>query len=280
MALSKLFNKSFLTRTLSGIVLIAVLLVTFILGNYVIFGLTALLSLIGLSEVYKTVGIEKNCLGIIGYISVIVYYGLLLWKGTEYMSIFIISLLLVVMIAFVFSFPKYKVEQVMMSFFGVIYVAVLMSFLYLIRETTNDGMITIWLVIISSWGCDTCAYLAGVTMGKHKMTPLLSPKKTIEGAIGGILGAAGIGAIYGAVVGGNMEQIENAPIYFAIICACAGLVSMVGDLAASAIKRCYDIKDYGKLIPGHGGVLDRFDSVIFTAPVIYYLIYLLVYIRK
>ncbi len=70
-----------------------------------------------------------------------------------------------------------------------------------------------------------------------------------------------------------MEQIENAPIYFAIICACAGLVSMVGDLAASAIKRCYDIKDYGKLIPGHGGVLDRFDSVIFTAPVIYYLIY-------
>lgn len=273
MALSKLFNKSFLTRTLSGIVLIAVLLVTFILGNYVIFGLTAILSLIGLSEVYKTVGIEKNCLGAIGYISAIVYYGLMLYKGTEYMSVFIVALLMVVMVAFVFSFPKYKVEQVMMSFFGVIYVAVLMSFLYLIRETTSDGMIMIWLVIISSWGCDTCAYLAGVTMGKHKMTPLLSPKKTIEGAIGGILGAAGIGAIYGAVVGGYMEHISNAPIYFAVICACAGLVSMVGDLAASAIKRCYDIKDYGKLIPGHGGVLDRFDSVIFTAPVIYYLIY-------
>ena len=273
MALSKLFNKSFLTRTLSGIVLILVLLMTFILGNYVIFGLTGVLSLIGLSEVYKTVGIEKNCLGIIGYISVIVYYGLLLWKGAEYMSVFIIALLLAVMVAFVFTFPKYKVEQVMMSFFGVIYVAVLMSFLYLIRETTNDGMITIWLVIISSWGCDTCAYLAGVTMGKHKMTPILSPKKTIEGAIGGILGAAGIGAIYGAVVGGYMEQIDNAPMYFAIICACAGIVSMIGDLAASAIKRCYDIKDYGKLIPGHGGVLDRFDSVIFTAPVIYYLIY-------
>ncbi len=270
---NKLFNKSFFTRTLSGIVLIAVLLVTFIIGEYVIFGLTAVLSLIGLSEVYKTVGIEKSSLGIIGYIGVIVYYALVLWKGTTYMSVFIIGLLLVAMISFVFSFPKYKVEQVMMSFFGVVYVAVLMSFLYLIRETTANGMITIWLVIISSWGCDTCAYLAGVTMGKHKMTPILSPKKTIEGAIGGIIGTAAIGAIYGAVVGQYMENISNAPLYFAIICACAGLVSMVGDLAASAIKRSYDIKDYGKLIPGHGGVLDRFDSVIFTAPVIYYLIF-------
>ena len=275
MALNKLMNKSFLTRTLSGIALIAILLVTFILGGYCIFGLTLLLSLVGLSEVYKTVGIEKKCLGIIGYIGVIVYYGLLLWKGTAYMSVFIVALLMLVMIAFVFTFPKYKVEQVMMSFFGVVYVAILMSFLYLIRETTADGMITIWLAIISSWGCDTCAYLAGVTMGKHKMTPVLSPKKTIEGAIGGIIGAAAIGAIYGVAVGGYVEQIENAPLYFAIISACAGLVAMVGDLAASAIKRCYDIKDYGKLIPGHGGVLDRFDSVIFTAPVIYYLIYFL-----
>ncbi len=272
MAANKLFTKSFFTRTLSGIVLIAVLLVTFIVGDYAIFGLTALLSLIGLSEVYKTVGIDKCVLGIIGYIGVIVYYGLVLWKGATHMTVFMIGLLLVVMIAFVFSFPKYKVEQVMMSFFGVVYVAVLMSFLYLIRETTNDGMYTIWLVIISSWGCDTCAYLAGVTMGKHKMTPILSPKKTIEGAIGGIIGTAAIGAIYGVAVGGNMDNISNAPVYFAIICGCAGLVSMVGDLAASAIKRSYDIKDYGKLIPGHGGVLDRFDSVIFTAPVIYYLI--------
>lgn len=273
MAINKLFNKSFLTRTLSGVVLIAVLLLTFIVGDYAIFGLTAVLSLIGLSEVYKTVGIEKSCLGIIGYLGTLVYYGLVLWKGAMYMSVFIVALILVVMVVFVFSFPKYKVEQVMMSFFGVVYVAVLMSFLYLIRETTADGMVTIWLVIISSWGCDTCAYLAGVTMGKHKMTPILSPKKTIEGAIGGIIGTAAIGAIYGLAVGKYVEQISNAPVYFAIICACAGLVSMVGDLAASAIKRSYDIKDYGKLIPGHGGVLDRFDSVIFTAPVIYYLIY-------
>ena len=175
---------------------------------------------------------------------------------------------------YVFTFPKYKTEQVLMAFFGVIYVAVLMSFLYFIRNT-EDGVYTIWLIMISSWGCDTCAYLAGVTMGKHKMAPILSPKKSVEGAIGGIIGAAAIGAIYGAAVGSHMAAVDNAPVYFAILCACAGLISMVGDLAASAIKRNYEIKDYGKLIPGHGGVLDRFDSVIFTAPIIYYLIYFL-----
>lgn len=274
MAINNLLSKSFLTRTLSGIVLIAILLVTFIMGGYVIFGFTLILSLIGLTEIYKTVRIEKTLLGIIGYISVLVYYGLVLWKGTEFMGMFIVALLIVMMAVYVFTFPKYKTEQVLMSFFGVVYVAVLMSFLYLIRNT-DDGIYTIWLIIISSWGCDTCAYLAGVIAGKHKMAPILSPKKTIEGAIGGIVGAAGIGAVYGAVIGSNLDGVNNAPLYFAILCGCAGLISMVGDLAASAIKRNYEIKDYGKLIPGHGGVLDRFDSVIFTAPIIYYLIYFL-----
>ena len=274
MAVSNLFNKSFLTRTISGVVLFAILLVTFIFGGYFIFGLTMLLSLIGLTEIYKTVGIEKRAVGLIGYVSVIVYYGLVFFKQTELMGMFMVALLIVMMAVFVFTFPKYKTEQILMAYFGVIYVAVLLSFLYLIRNTA-DGAFTIWLIMISSWGCDTCAYLAGVTMGKHKMAPILSPKKSIEGAIGGVIGAALIGAIYGAAVGSHVDAVSNAPLYFAILCACAGLISMVGDLVASAIKRNYEIKDYGKLIPGHGGVLDRFDSVIFTAPIIYYLIYFL-----
>ena len=274
MAISNLFNKSFLTRLISGIVLVIILLLTFITGGYVIFGLTLLLSLIGVSEIYKTVGIEKSPLGFLGYASVLAYYGLVLWKGTEFMSVFIVGLLIAITALYVFTFPKYKAEQVTMAFFGVVYVAVLMSFLYFIRMT-SDGIFTIWLIMISSWGCDTCAYLAGVTMGKHKMAPVLSPKKSIEGAIGGVIGAAAIGAIYGLAVGSHVEAVSNAPLYFAILCACAGLISMVGDLVASAIKRNYEIKDYGKLIPGHGGVLDRFDSVIFTAPIIYYLIYFL-----
>ena len=96
------------------------------------------------------------------------------------------------------------------------------------------------------------------------MAPVLSPKKSEEGAVGGVVGAALLGIIYAAVTKGPIVE-------YAVICAVGALISMVGDLAASAIKRNQGIKDYGKLIPGHGGILDRFDSVIFTAPVIYFL---------
>ena len=109
-----------------------------------------------------------------------------------------------------------------------------------------------------------CAYCVGMLIGKHKMAPVLSPKKSIEGAVGGVVGAALLGVIYAAATQGKMAE-------YALICAVGALISMVGDLAASAIKRNQNIKDYGKLIPGHGGILDRFDSVIITAPVIYYL---------
>ncbi len=272
MGISKLMNKSFLTRVISGVVLVAVILTTFLMGNCVMFGFTLLLSLVGLNEIYKTVGIQKCILGILGYISVVIYYVMVYMTGTEHIGTFIIAWLMVTMMVFVFSYPKYKTEQILMAFFGVVYVAILMSFLFLIRVRTEDGMLTIWLVMISSWICDTFAYLFGVMFGKHKMAPVLSPKKTIEGAIGGVAGSAGIGALYGLLAAPYLGHFDNAPLYFAILCACAGLLSMVGDLGASAIKRCYDIKDYGKLIPGHGGVLDRFDSVLFTAPIIYYLI--------
>ena len=111
-------------------------------------------------------------------------------------------------------------------------------------------------------------------IGKHKMAPHLSPKKSIEGGIGGIAGAALLGVLYALAI--NKWGNAGADLVrFAIIGAVGGAASQIGDLAASAIKRNYDIKDYGKLIPGHGGILDRFDSVIFTAPMIYYLSVLL-----
>ena len=121
-----------------------------------------------------------------------------------------------------------------------------------------------WLIFLCSWGCDTCAYCAGMLFGKHKMAPVLSPKKSVEGAVGGVAGAVLLGVIFAAVTKGPAAE-------YAAICGAGALISMVGDLAASAVKRNMEIKDYGKLIPGHGGILDRFDSVIFTAPVIYYL---------
>ena len=127
-------------------------------------------------------------------------------------------------------------------------------------RSLEGGKYLVWLIFLCSWGCDTCAYCVGMLFGKHKMAPVLSPKKSIEGAVGGVLGAALLGAIYAAATGAYNPNPAHTP-----------LISMVGDLAASAIKRNFEIKDYGKLIPGHGGILDRFDSVIFTAPIIFYL---------
>ena len=99
----------------------------------------------------------------------------------------------------------------------------------------------------------------------------LSPKKSVEGAVGGVAGAALLTALYCFIFRSPMHLERGEIVILAVIAAIAGLISMVGDLTASAIKRNYDIKDYGKLIPGHGGILDRFDSMIITAPIIYFL---------
>ena len=137
-----------------------------------------------------------------------------------------------------------------------------------------DGSVVVWLIFLSSWGCDTCAYCVGMLIGRHKMAPRLSPKKSVEGGVGGIAGAALLGVLF-ALAMNKWGGADVSPLHYAVICAAGGAISQVGDLAASAIKRNHEIKDYGKLIPGHGGILDRFDSVIFTAPVIYYLAILL-----
>ena len=127
------------------------------------------------------------------------------------------------------------------------------------------------LLFLAAWGNDTLAYCTGMLIGKHKMSPILSPKKSIEGLVGGIVGAAILGALYGLYLNTYIRFSFNPVTMFPIVCGLSGAVSVIGDLAASAIKRDSGIKDYGTLIPGHGGILDRFDSIIFIAPVIYYL---------
>ena len=135
----------------------------------------------------------------------------------------------------------------------------------------SDGAYMVVLVFLSAWGNDTLAYCAGRLFGKHKMSPILSPKKTIEGAVGGVIGAGLLSCLYGLI-----SKNYNLIIVFGIVCAVGGLISIIGDLGASAIKRNYEIKDYSHLIPGHGGILDRFDSIIFTAPIIYYMLVIVV----
>ena len=113
------------------------------------------------------------------YVGTVLYYFMIYNTGAEYLDVFIIAYLMVILAVYVFTYPKYKTEQVLHTFFAVIYAAVLMSFIYLVRSG-DDGIFLIWLIFLSSWGCDTCAYLTGVTCGKHKMAPVLSPKKSVE----------------------------------------------------------------------------------------------------
>ena len=256
----------FKTRLISGILLVIAALLTIISGGYVLFFTLLCISLIGMQELYKAMGIHEDRTGlleIIGYLGAVLYYISLLLGFESYGLMAVLVSLILVMFVYVFTYPKYHANQVMAAFFGVVYVAVMLSFILMTRNLP-DGKFIVWLIFLCSWGCDTCAYCVGMLIGKHKMAPVLSPKKSVEGGVGGVVGAALLGVIYAAATQGPMVE-------YAVICGIGALISMVGDLAASAIKRNQGIKDYGKLIPGHGGILDRFDSVIFTAPVIYYL---------
>src|SRR5699024_1263810 len=133
-------------------------------------------------------------------------------------------------------FPKYRSEQVMGAFFGGIYVAVMISYIYQTRML-EEGAFLVWLIFLCSWGCDTCAYCAGVLLGRHKMAPKLCPKKSVEGAVGGVIGAGVLGAVYALAVSGHLASAGNPAMRYALSCMIGSLISMVGDLAASAIKR-------------------------------------------
>ena len=262
----------FKTRLLSGILLVIIALATIISGGYVLFFTLLAVSLIGMRELYKAMKVQDekaNLLVYAGYAGAAIYYVAVLLDFERYGTLAIIFGLVLIMFVYVFTYPEFEAKQVMPAMFGIVYVAVMLSFIYLTRALPG-GKFHVWLIFLCSWGCDTCAYCVGVLFGKHKMAPVLSPKKSVEGAVGGVVGAILLGIIYAAATKGGMVE-------YAIICGVGALISMVGDLAASAIKRNQGIKDYGKLIPGHGGILDRFDSVIFTAPIIYFLSVLLIH---
>lgn len=262
----------FLTRLKSGIVLMAITIALLVYGGYPLFFVITGISLIGLFELYRTVGMEKTLPAVVGYISSIVIDILILDNYHEHLLMWLIFTLMVLMACYVIAFPKFDSNQMVMLFFGLIYVTVMLSFVFKVRFV-KDGILLVWLIFIGAWGSDTCAYCVGKLIGKHKMPSKLSPNKTIEGCVGGIIGAALLGFIFVVIFFKDKNIWWELPI----IGAASSVISQIGDLTASAIKRNHDIKDYGKLIPGHGGILDRFDSIIFTAPIVYYLVAYLVH---
>ena len=278
----------FVTRLISGIVLVAIALLAFIFGGEILLGISVFISIAGYLELCRAVGVKEkdkkiNALEIVGIIGILAYYAVLYFfpaveEGNAAMSmgnvlyavIPVIGVFMLSMLLYVVRFPKYRSEQIMANVFNFLYAPVMLSFIYLTREQ-EAGKYIVWLILISSWGCDTCAYAVGMLIGKKKIFPVLSPKKSLEGCIGGVVGAGLIAALYAIFVVENVFPDKRVTIVITVICMVGAVMSQVGDLAASAIKRNHEIKDYGKLIPGHGGIMDRFDSVIVTAPMIYFL---------
>lgn len=263
-------KRMFKTRLISGIVLVAAALVFIITGGEVLLAAACVISLIGMYELYRVYNIEQTALAFAGYVAAALFYLDLYVPWIPDRMMFVIGLLIALLAVYVLAYPKYHASQMTAVFFGVFYIAVMLSCVCQTRMM-EQGAYIVWLIFLCSWGCDTCAYCVGVKCGKHKMSPVLSPKKSVEGAIGGLVGTFLLTALYAFVFRTQMGITNRQIFILAAISTVGGLISMIGDLAASAIKRNYEIKDYGTLIPGHGGIMDRFDSVIFTAPVIYYL---------
>lgn len=287
-------------RVISGIVIAVLAVALGICGGLPLGLVLAVCALIGYYELTRALGVhgktgEKyNILEISGLVTGAVYYAALLYCGRVYgnydsagnlllrgsqepMSyIHIADALMIAAVAVVFfvnmtvyvlTFPKFKAGQVIGSVFSFIYAPILISCIYR-AQFLPYGKFVYALMFFCAWICDTCAWAAGRAFGRHKMTPVLSPHKTIEGAVGGVLGGT-LMCLLAAHLAAVLVPGENLYAAFAVIGVAGSFIGMAGDLAASAIKRNHGIKDYGRVIPGHGGIMDRFDSIIFTAPVIY-----------
>lgn len=272
----------FWTRLISGIVMVIVALATMWLGGPYLAGILLLISLAGYRELTKAQKVNTaskgfNGLEIIGLAGVILYYAVMyIWQNTTVLLMGIVLVFMAEMFLYVVLFPRYRAEQVVTAIFSFLYAPVMLSFMYMTRMS-QMGLYLVWLILISSWGCDTCAYCVGKLIGRKKIFPVLSPHKSLEGCVGGVAGAALIGGLYAYFVVEPRVTDQNVLWIIVFISAVGALMSMIGDLAASAIKRNHDIKDYGKILPGHGGIMDRFDSMIVTAPMIYFLSVLLIH---
>lgn len=168
------------------------------------------------------------------------------------------------MTTMVFSNGGISASDAGIAYTGVFFCTFSYECIAVLRENYSWGF---FLVFIAAWGSDTFAYFVGRFLGKHKLIPKISPKKTVEGAIGGAVAGMVLYPLFGVILANNSDYSVNY-ISLAILGLGAAIVSQIGDLIMSAIKRCYNIKDYGKIFPGHGGFLDRFDSTLTVAPLL------------
>ena len=232
-----------------------------------IFGIAALIITLGAVWEIESAMTKNNIVKIVGlFSSLIIFVGTINGKMMECMFIaFVLHLVLSVVV-----FGREKIQNVYVSGFASVVFTAFLSSLVLIKKEFNA--FAVFLPFAFAWLTDTGAYFAGRFFGKHKLAPNLSPKKTVEGSMGGVLACVVFSCVYVLILNKLWDFsifIGNNFIKMIIVSAVASIISQVGDLAASAIKRDYEIKDFGKILPGHGGIMDRFDSVIFVAPFVY-----------
>ncbi|CBH21819.1 CDP-diglyceride synthase [Acetoanaerobium sticklandii] len=251
-------------RIISALVLLPIFFFVIIYGGLVTKLAVLLVALISIKEftnAFAESGIKPT--------NAILYIITILFLVPSWLNIWsvlpVLLFILVVGESILLIFGKKTVEDISVSILTFVYITVALSSVIVVREASFDF---IWYIFIFAWATDTCAYFAGFAFGKHKLMPKVSPKKTIEGAIGGIIGCIIISTVYAYFV--HPEYI----LLIGVSALIGSVISQAGDLFASSFKRKLGVKDYGNLIPGHGGMLDRIDSIIFTAPFTYIVMFI------
>lgn len=256
-----------LKRILTGLIALPFFLFFLLSGKVSISILTVFISIVGLYEFYEAINKKYDKpIYWVGYLVVIcILLGIYLnFEGLYFLSLMYIAVIF--LLAYNLFSKSNRLMASAMTILGVIYIGIGFSHLMLLEELNQPYLLLIPFIIC--WGTDTFAYFTGKFFGRKKLFPRVSPKKTIEGALGGIIGSVLINYIF------VYFFIKDILLIIIIISLFGSVLSQIGDLIASKIKRICGIKDFGNILPGHGGIIDRFDSALITIPFVYYCVYL------
>ncbi len=272
----------FQMRLISGIVGGALVLLLIFTPYYVFHIAVAAAGLVALYELYRTFEQAKKWqLMVLGYVFSLFFLIIPVLPyniPTELMLFLLVVYLMLLSICSVIFHETIKFSDVSRAFFSLVYGVLFIMHLSYIRMMDHGKALVIF-AFLGAWMPDTFAFFAGRFFGKHKLIPQVSPKKTIEGSVGAVLGAVITFMAYGLILQFGLGYTVNY-LWLALLSLACGVVSQFGDLAASVIKRECGKKDFGNLIPGHGGMLDRIDSLVFIAPLIYYFLLMFEVISK
>ena len=261
-------------RILSGIILFPIFAIVLIFGNkYLVDVFISVVAIMSLHEFYKAFKGKAEPIQWPGYVTAVLICFIHLIPNEYILPSITLIILLNVLVLFtqvVVTTLKRNITDIAISLLGVCYIVFFLMFAPLIRDSLENGKILIWYVFFAAWGTDIFAYAIGRKIGKHKFTEI-SPNKSIEGCVAGLFGSIIMCMVY-TFVCNSIWNVNISYIYIFGISIFLSVISQIGDLAASAVKRHCGIKDFSNLIPGHGGLLDRIDSVIFILPFAYFLL--------